>query len=133
MVSLGYHLDTAVPIDWESQLPCLAHPCSWYHFADDSRDLSLQFCKSCCRCEIYWADGLVMNCWMVFRHIISKICRSCSPVCSKLSLICSASEPMKSHVHCLQFFQYIVVYHPKCRGVVDLDWGWWLWVVHFLK
>ena len=69
----------------------------------------------------------------MFGHIITEVCGSCAPVGSELFLILSAPKPMKSHVHCFQFFQDVVVDDAKCRGVVDLDGGWGLWMAHFRK
>ncbi len=90
--------------------------------------MPFECCEFCLGCEIQGADGLVVDCGVMFGHIIAEVCGSCAPVGSELFLILSAPQPMKSHVHCFQFFQDVVVDNAKCRGVVNLDGGWGLWM-----
>ena len=46
---------------------------------------------------------LVMNCGMMFCHVVAVVLFAWGPVVSKLSLTFSVAEPMVSHVHCFQF------------------------------
>ena len=66
-------------------------------------------------------------------HVISQIRAASSPVSSELALIGSVSKPMKPHVHCFEFFQYIILYDTERCGVVDLDRAGRLGMAHFLQ
>ncbi len=66
---------------------------------------------------------LVMNCGMMFCHVVAVVLFAWGPVVFKLSLVFSVTEPMVFHVHCFQFLDNIVVDNAECSGVVPLHWG----------
>ncbi len=73
---------------------------------------------------------LVMNCSMMFCHVVAIVLFAWGPVVSKLSSAFSVMEPMVLHVHCFQFLDNIVVDNAKCSGVVRLHWAWRLGMAH---
>ena len=119
---------------WGSNSQCLAHPCSWYQFRDDTSCSSFQVCKSCFGCEINWSDGTMVNCWVMFWNVVSKVCRARLLARPEFFLISVAPEPMESHIHCFGLFLlYCFCDYSKCCGVVNLNWCWWLWMAHFFE
>ncbi len=76
---------------------------------------------------------LVMNCSMMFCHVVAIVLFARDPVVSKLSLTFSVTEPMVLHVHCFRFLDNIVVDNAKCSGVVHLHWGQRLEMAHEFK
>ncbi len=76
---------------------------------------------------------LVMNCSMMFCHVVIVSLFAWGPVVLKLSSTFSVMEPMVFHVHCFQFLDNIVVDNAECSGVVCLHWGWRLGMAHKFK
>ncbi len=74
--------------------------------------------------------ALVMNCGMMFCHVVAVVLFAWGPVMSKLISKFSVAEPMVFHVHCFHFLDNIVVDNAKCSGVVCLHWGWRLGMAH---
>jgi hypothetical protein len=75
----------------------------------------------------------VVCCTVVLGPVVSLVGWSRAPEISKLILGFAASEPMELHVHSFSAPGLnVVVYNTMGFCVVDLHWGGWLFVVHFL-
>ncbi len=75
----------------------------------------------------------MMNCGMMFCHVVAIVFFAWSPVVSKLSSTFSVAEPMVFHVHCFQFLDIVIVGDAECSGVVRLHWCRRLGMTHEFK
>ena len=56
------------------------------------------------------------------------------PVNDELALFCSILDPIKSHFNCFgAFLLDCAIGKTYCSGVVELHWGGWLGMSHFLQ
>ena len=84
--------------------------------------------------EINWPHELMVGWGMVFIVVIPDILASRLPVDDELALFCSVLDPIKSHINCFGVFLFdCAIGKTYCSGVVDLHWGGWLGMYHFLQ
>ena len=80
------------------------------------------------------AHSLVMNGRMLFGEVVSKVATARGPIYVELALLDAITNPVKPHVHSFgALLFYRVVDDAKGSGVVSLDGGGWLGMVHFFK
>ena len=71
---------------------------------------------------------------MVFIVLIPEILVARLPVDDELDLFCSVLYPIKSHINCFGAFLFdCAIGKTYCSGVVNLHWGGWLEMSHFLQ
>lgn len=75
---------------------------------------------------------LVVDLWVMLGAVVCPVGGSSGPVESKLALDHTATEPMVSHVHCLELlWNDGVVGEASGGGVVSLNWSAWLGSIYF--
>ena len=69
---------------------------------------------------------------MCFTLVIAEVVDALLPMAVELVLAVAVSEPVEAHVHSfgLALFENTGKY-AHCTFVVELQWGWSLWVAHF--
>jgi len=71
---------------------------------------------------------------MVFREVVCQVFRSFLPVDSKLPLMDTIMNPIKSHVNCFQLSLFdLIVYNAVHDCIIHLDGCCWLWVAQCFK
>ena len=70
----------------------------------------------------------------MFCDIVAFVSWYCAPVGSELALICTAIQPVETHIHGFGPFGLDFVCDNAQRGgVVGLHWGWGLMMSHHFK
>ena len=77
---------------------------------------------------------LVVGPAMVYCPVVAEVGCAEAPIISELFLRIAVAQPPKTHVHGFGLArQNIVGDNTEGGAVVGLDWGWGLWVAHFLE
>ena len=84
--------------------------------------------------KIARAHSLVTSGRMLFGEVVSKVATARGPIYVELALFDSITDPVKTHIHGLGLLLfYCVVDDANGCGVVCLDGGGWLGMVHFFE